>query len=88
MPVRETTIVDVREKIAQMALSRAASIAEIARIFGVTRPTVYKYRDRYQQGGRGALSDRSRAPLHPCQTPEEIVERILEERKSWGWGAK
>ena len=88
MPVRETTIVDVREKIAQLAQLRGANIAEIARIFGVTRPTVYKYRDRYQQGGREGLSDRSRAPLHPHQTPEELVERILEERESWGWGAK
>ena len=45
-------MVDIREQIAQMALSGSYRISEIARRFDVSRPTVYAYRDRYRAEGR------------------------------------
>jgi transposase len=43
--------------------------AEIARIVGVSRPTVIGWRDRYQRGGIAALEDEPR-----CGRPAEIDE--------------
>lgn len=88
MPVRPTTIVDRREQIALLALSERYSMSEIADLFEVSRPSVYKYRDRFRAEGRSGLVDRSRAPQNPPRTPEWIVQRVLEERIRWGWGSK
>lgn len=88
MPVRATTIVDIREQIAVMALSGMYSISEIAERFDVTRPTVYRYRDRYRQKGRQGLVDQSRAPHTTRQTAEAVRQRIIDERKRFGFGAK
>ena len=88
MPIKTTTIVDQRERIALMALSERYTIREIAELFEVSRPTVYDYVRRYQQGGRQELDDRSRAPHHPRRTAEAVVGRIIEDRKRFGFGSK
>lgn len=88
MPVRATTTVDIREEIALMALSGAYTISELAELFEITRPTIYKYRERYRAGGRSGLVDQRRAPRHPRRTPEALVQRIVAERRRWGWGSK
>jgi putative transposase len=88
MPVRATTTVDIREEIALMALSGAYTISELAELFEITRPTIYKYRERYRAGGRSDLVDQRRAPRHPRRTPEALVQRIVAERRRWGWGSK
>lgn len=88
MPIRATTDVDIREQIALMALHEAYSIAEIARMWGVSRPTVYKYVDRYREGGRSSLSDRSRAPSKTRATAGPVLERILVDRQRYGFGSK
>ena len=88
MPVRATTTVDIREEIALMALSGAYTISELAELFEITRPTIYKYRERYRVGGRSGLVDQRRAPKHPRRTPDAMVRRIVAERRRWGWGSK
>jgi len=88
MPIKTTTIVDQRERIALMALSERYTIREIAELFGVSRPTVYDYVRRYKHGGRQELDDRSRAPHHPQRTPEAVISRIIEDRKRFGFGSK
>jgi len=71
-----------------MALNGAYSVAEIAELFGVSRPTVYKYRNRYRAGGRSDLSNRSRAPHATRRTAEAIVARIVADRRRFGFGSK
>jgi putative transposase len=71
-----------------MVLSGRYTVSEVSSLFGVSRPTVYKYRDRYRAGGREGLVDQSRAPHQAERTPDWMVERILEERMRWGWGSK
>ena len=88
MPIRATTIVDIREQIAVMALSGMYNISEIAERFDVTRPTVYRYRDRFRELGREGLVDRSRAPHATRSTPEPVRQWIVDERKRFGFGAK
>jgi putative transposase len=64
------------------------SFVELCDRYGVSRPTGYKWADRYRQEGFGGLSDRSRRPHHcPHATPDSVVELILEARglhPTWG----
>lgn len=89
MPIKESTIVDIREEMARLADDESYSVTEVAKMFGVTRPTVRMWRDRYRASGRSGLEDRSHAPLTcPHRTDEAAEQLILEDRKKWGWGSK
>src|ERR1043165_3530159 len=87
MPLEERTLVDIREEMVLAALERGAMVTEVAEQFGVSRPTVRLWRDRYQRAGRAGLTDRSHAPRScPHRTVAEIEDVIVEERGRWGWG--
>jgi transposase InsO family protein len=65
------------------------SHAELCRRYGISRPTGYKWIQRYQAEGLGGLNDRSHRPQScPHSTSEDVVERILAIRKSRDWGAR
>ncbi len=89
MPVAERTIVDLREELAMRAMDDRYTVSEVAELFGVSRPTVRLWRDRYRAQGREGLNDRSHAP-HGCphRTAEAIEQLIVEERTRWGFGSK
>lgn len=58
---------------------------------GISRPTGYKWWDRYQQYGREGLEDRSRRPkTHPNRTSEEMEQAVLEVRANHegDWGGR
>jgi transposase len=40
------------------------SISELSRIYNVSRKTIYKWLERYEQFGAAGLVERSRRPLH------------------------
>lgn len=63
---------------------------ELARRYGVSRKTAYKWRDRYHQGGISGLSDLSRAPrTRPHRVDEQRAKAIIELRqKHRYWGPK
>jgi transposase InsO family protein len=65
-------------------------VAELARRYGISRKTAYKWIDRYDAAGPAGLVDRSRRPAHsPQETPEMIVVALLEVRRRHPtWGAK
>ena len=45
-------------------------VAELARRYGISRKTAYKWIERYEVGGPAGLVDRSRRPAHcPHRTP-------------------
>ena len=52
------------------------SAAEIAAMAGTTKPTVYKWVDRYEQGGLGALEDH-KPPGRPRSVPGQVRARII-----------
>jgi transposase InsO family protein len=89
MPFTERTIVDLREEMARKAADPRFTVEEVAEMFGVSRPTVRLWRERYRQEGRAGLEDRSHAP-HSCRhkTAEPIEQLIVEQRMQWGWGSK
>lgn len=64
------------------------SISELAREYGISRKSIYKWVERYEAGGAAALADRSRAARHhPNQVGPEIERQVLElkaARPLWG----
>ncbi|PYX11021.1 MAG: hypothetical protein DMG88_00415 [Acidobacteria bacterium] len=58
------------------------TMAELCRIYGISRETGYYWLHRYREGGLEALRELGRAPRrHPNQTPEEIEQAVLELRR-------
>lgn len=64
------------------------SMSELARWYGVSRKTVYKWVERYELQGPAGLADLSRAPHHHPHAVSESMERAILEWKankpSWG----
>lgn len=88
MPLQVRTIVDLRTEVVERVES-GLSISEVARLYGVSRPTVYEWLRRYAAEGRDGLLERSRAPRScPHRTDEYVVERLIEERRKWRLGSK
>ena len=66
------------------------SMTELCERYGVSRPTGYKWVERFEQEGPPGLQDRSRAPQTcPHRTRERTLERLLElKRRFPTFGAK
>jgi transposase len=63
-------------------------VARVARAAGVSRQTVYKWLNRFREGGRRGLEDRSSRPHRiPVQTPAQAIRRMaqLRRRRKAGW---
>jgi transposase-like protein len=88
MPWNNVTPMEERTRLAVLAAEGSYTVTELANQFGVSRKTAHKWIARYQQGGLGAMEERSRAPLSvPSRTPEEIERLVVKERKlhpTWG----
>lgn len=86
MPLREKTIVEQRQEAVELVL-KGVEIAQVARWYGVSRPTVYAWLERERTGA--GMADRSRAPHHsPQRTACWVEQRLIEERRRWGFGSK
>ncbi len=65
------------------------SKSELSQRYRLSRPTGYKWVDRYAEEGDAGLAERSRAPeTCPHHTPRSMERRILALRAEYGWGAK
>ena len=63
-------------------------VAGAAHAAGVSRQTVYKWLNRFREGGRRGLEDRSSRPHRiPVQTPAKAIRRMeqLRRRRKAGW---
>lgn len=64
------------------------TLAGLCREFGISRPTGYKWAQRFEEGGFKALQERSRAPEQsPQETSPVIQEAVIRARQvhpSWG----
>lgn len=63
-------------------------VAKAARAAGVSRQTAHKWLNRFKEGGREALEDRSCRPKSlPGRTPPRVVRRMvqLRRRRKAGW---
>src|SRR6516165_4224208 len=88
MPWKETCAMRERTELIGKYLSGEESISGLARYYGLSRKTVYKWIDRFEERGPGGLQELSRAPHHhPNALSEEMEQRILEwkeNKPSWG----
>ena len=85
----ETNVLSERLPFVQDLASGHWSMTELCERYGITRPTGYKWRARFEAKGREGLRDGSRAPdACPHRTPDDQVALILAARMAYGWGAK
>jgi len=66
------------------------TMAELSRMYGISRQTAYQLLRRREQEGAAGIQERSRAPRHHRnQTPGWMEEIIVELRRKHGrWGAR
>ena len=90
MPWDQTSTMDQKRLFIADYLARSFTIAELCERYGVSRPTGYKWIARFVESGSAGLEELSRRPRHcPHQTPDNVVEQILQlRRKHPFWGAK
>jgi putative transposase len=88
MALRVRTIVE--QRVAGMKLLEAGvGVTEVAERLGVSRQAIYDWKERFREDPAQGLSDRSRRPhSSPTRTTDWIEQRVIEERKRWGFGSK
>src|SRR5687768_16385428 len=88
MPWQERSIMSERLEFVTLAGQEGANLSELARRYGISRKTAYKWRERFAVDGAAGLVDQSRRPAHaPNQTDSALEARILATRDahpSWG----
>lgn len=90
MPWKETTKMEEKEEFIVLWKSGNYTITDLAEMFNVSRPTAYKYIERYKEKGMPGLLDMTRGPKFPHnKTPDYIERKIIKLRKAHNrWGAK
>jgi transposase len=89
MSWKTTTPNNEREAFIAEYQSENFGVAELARRFGISRKTAYKWLDRFKEEGWVGLADQSRAPnCHPNAMEETVEHAVLEMKARWPrWGA-
>jgi putative transposase len=81
MPWTITNTMDQKIKLIADWQSKSFSKTDLSQKYGVSRPTVYKWLERYKELGADGLKDQQRTPFYsPNQTKEAIVELIVNEK--------
>src|SRR5712691_10263530 len=79
MPWLETAPMEQRERFVRDHRLALYTMAELSARYGISRKTGYKWLDRFDQGGREGLGDRSRAPRRcPHKISNEVATLICE----------
>jgi putative transposase len=88
MPWKVRNLVEERVEFVQRAMLGDDNFSELCREYGISRPTGYKFLDRYLKEGRQGLYDQSRRPnYHPHRTEyaiEELIIGLREKKPTWG----
>lgn len=88
MPWRTTCPMDERRKFVNDWLSREWNVSELSRIYGISRPTAYKWLKRFRSHGEAGMMEETRAPkTHPNATPKDVEAAVVGERQRhpyWG----
>ncbi len=88
MPWEEKTVNDQRAEFVARAILGEESMSALCREFGISRPTGYKWVERFRSGE--GLCDRSHAPFsRPFRTDPGTEQRIVDARAEHPtWGAR
>lgn len=89
MPFEKRSVMEQKKEFVLMYQSSPdIDLSLLCRRFGISRPTGYKWIDRYLSEGLEGLEERSRRPItSPIQTEERIRKRLIklkEENEYWG----
>ena len=88
MPWLEATPMEQRERFIRDHAGGLYTMTELCVRHTISRKTGYKWLERFDEGGRAALGDRSRAPLHcPHRMAADVADLICHARRqhpSWG----
>jgi len=88
MPFKEVSKMSLKKEFTALASQAHANISEICRRFGVSRPTGYKWLNRFITEGEAGLEERSRRPhISPGKVDdatEDLILMIRDERPTWG----
>lgn len=88
MPWKECDRVSLRREFVALAGQEGANLAELCRRFGISRPTGYKWLNRFAREGLDGLANRSRRPNRlRCPTRPEMEAAVLamrQEHPAWG----
>jgi transposase InsO family protein len=88
VPWKETVAMEERMRFVMACQAEEESMAQLCRVYGISRRVGYKWRARYLQRGVAGLQDRSKAPrAHPNAVPERLHDRIVQlrgEHPRWG----
>lgn len=90
MPFQESTRMDERYAFVLSYRSGTYTMSELCDSYGISRPTGYKWIERFAAQGLLGLQDRSRAPLHcPHRMSPQIEALVLAQRQARPhWGAR
>jgi transposase InsO family protein len=90
MPWGEVSTVSLRSEFVRLAAAGGANVSELARRFGVSRKTAYKWLARHAAAGPAGLADRSRRPrTAPAATAPEVERAVLDLRAGHpAWGGR
>lgn len=80
----------LREELLLKVLAKEETVVELAKRYGVSRKTVYKWLQRYQRQGLSGLVDQSRRPLKsPTKTTADLALEVVQLKKEhMRWGPK
>ena len=90
MPWKDKGLMMLREELVAKATQKLASVSQLCKEYNISRPTAYKWLNRYIEDGILGLQDRSKRPSYmPSKTNSDIVELITQARDKYpAWGAK
>jgi transposase len=90
MPWKENRIMDQRLQFFSQVSKKEMSAADLCRAYEISRPTAYRWINRYSETGPEGLVDRSRRPYncsHATLEPNENTIRVLRAKHpSWALG--
>jgi transposase InsO family protein len=87
MPWSTTTVSELRTALVHAVRTANLPVADVAKQFGISRKTAYKWLARFDQ--QLPLNDRSRKPHHcPNQTDHALEASVLAVRDQFGWGPR
>src|SRR5260221_7625612 len=82
MPWLETAPMEERERFIRDHRLGLYTMVELSARYGISRKTGYTWLDRFDQGGREGLGDRSRAPQScPHKITDAVATLICEARR-------
>lgn len=84
-----TNTVDQRFAFVREVSAPNVNFSAVCRRYGISRTVGYRWRRRFEEGGKPALEDRTSKPKGNSRAyGPEAVDRILELRREYGWGPK